>query len=327
LRATPPPLAVGARFRTALASAPDPRLAEAVSLLESLADDYLDLLARANTRPPGREPAQRSIEHLSVEQAAEDLAVEERNRLGLGDGPIQQLREILEIEVGLRVFIVPLPAQVAGLFVYVESVGGCVAANSNHPSERRRWTMAHEYAHFLSARSHAEVTPVHIGTRVSESERFADCFAANFLMPRNGLVRRFHELKRNNDGVMTPSMLVQLAHSYRVSVQALTLRLEDLNQLRSGMWDRLKDNNFQPRVAASRLGLDLDEVVPERLPLHYRMVAAQLFIDGDITETQFARFLHMDVVSARRAFERLTATRDVSDDGLEQIVDLMQSSE
>lgn len=327
-RPTFPPTSIGARFRIALASIPENHeLREVITQLEEHADDYLDLLHRAQVKPPGRETPVRSIDHVDAKQAGEDLAIEERNRLGIGDGPVQHLREILEIDVGLRIFLVALPAKVAGLFVYVELLGGCVAINKNHPPERRRWTMAHEYAHFLVSRDRAEVTPIAPQRRVHDGERLADSFAANFLMPRNGLVRRFHELKRNKGGKTTPAMLVQLAHSYRVSVQALTLRLEDLGLVRSGTWDRLRDHNFQPRAAVRKLDLGLAVAPKDALPLHYRILAAQLYVDGEITETQLARYLHTDIVGARREYEHLTSTNDVSEDGLLQIVDLTESPE
>ncbi len=327
LRPSAPPATIGARFRAALASVPDARqLSGAVSLLEDHADNYLDLLRRAKTDAPGRYPAARSINHLDPQQAGEDLATEERNRLGLGDGPIRPLREVLEIDVGLRVFLLPLPRHVAGLFVYVEELGGCIAVNISHPAERRRWTMAHEYAHYLATRDRAEVTPVSQRRHQPEGERFADAFAANFLMPRSGLSRRFHELKRSKEGKITPATLVQLAHAYQVSVQALTLRLEDLRLVPPGTWDKLADNDFQPRAAARILGIELAEQATEALPLHYRLLAVQLYADGEITEAQLAKYLGTDIVGARRAFQELTETRDVSDDGSLQIVDLNEAA-
>jgi len=326
-RATPPPVAIGARFRAALASAPEAgQLSGAVSRLEHQADNYLDLLRRAHIDPPGRYPPARNISHLDPWQAGEDLATEERNRLGIGDGPIRPLREVLEIEVGLRVFLLPLPSKVAGLFVDVDELGGCIGVNISHPTERQRWTMAHEYAHYLATRDRAEVTPVTQRRHLPESERFADAFAANFLMPRSGLSRRFHELKRSKDVKVTPATLVQLAHAYGVSVQALTLRLEDLRLLPPGTWDRLRDNDFQPRAAARILGLQPAEYAAEALPLHYRLLAVQLYADGEITEPQLARYLGTDIVGARRVYQELTETRDVSDDGAPQIVDLAEAA-
>jgi Zn-dependent peptidase ImmA (M78 family)/DNA-binding XRE family transcriptional regulator len=327
LRPTPPPLAIGARFRAALAHAPHAEaMPEVVAQLEERADNYLDLLRRAHSEPPGRFQPARSISHLDPWQAGEDLATEERNRLGIGDGPIRPLREVLEIEVGLRIFLLQLPNHVAGLFVNVEALGGCIGVNINHPAERRRWTMAHEYAHYLATRDRAEVTPVAQRRQQPESERFADAFAANFLMPRSGLSRRFHELKRSKQGKVTPATLVQLAHAYGVSVQALTLRLEDLRLVPTGTWDRFRDNDFQPRAAARLLGLEPGEHAADALPLHYRLLAVQLYADGEITETQLARYLGTDIVGARRAYQQLTETGDVSEDGSPQIVDLAEAA-
>lgn len=325
LRPAPPPLAIGTRFRAALASAPNAE--SGIRDLESHADDYLDLLRKAKTGLPGTYPTTRTIDHLDPDRVAEDFAVEERNRLGIGEGPVQRMREVLELEAGLRVFIVPLPPTVAGLFVFFESLGGCAATNARHPVERRRWTMAHEYAHFLASRGRPEITPLSQGRRVSDTERFADAFAANFLMPRTGLARRFNELKRSAGGKVTPAMLVQLAHLYCVSVQALTLRLEDLELIGSGTWDKLRGHKFQPRAAASDMGLKPNTDSVETMPLHYRSVAAQLYAAGEITEGQLARYLRTDIVGARRSYQELTATRDVAADGSAQIVDLAASEE
>ncbi len=280
----------------------------------------------ARTRNRQASTRLRKIDYLDPAQAAEDLATEERNRLGLGDGPVQGLREMLEVDVGLRIFVEPLPSRVAGLFVFVEPLGGCVAVNSLHPPERRDWTLAHEYSHFLVSRDRAEVTLVSHRRQQPETERFADAFAASFLMPRSGLSRRFNELKRSKAGQVTAATLVQLAHSYHVSVQALTLRLEELRLIRAGTWDRLKDHNFQPRAAAKILGLQAEgEQASESLPYYYRLLATQLYADGEITEGQLARYLGTDIVGARRLYQKLTQSRDVSDEGASQILDLAEA--
>lgn len=328
LRATQPPTAVGARIRAAFPPASkDGDLAESIGRLEHQVDGYLDLLNRSGARPPGREAPVRSIEHLDPERAGEDAAVDERNRLGAGDGPIHGLREILEFEVGLPTFMLPLPAKIAGLFVHVDTLGGYVAVNERHPVERRRWTMAHEYAHYLASRHRAEVTTLAPQGRGGARERFAEAFAANFLMPRSGLARRFHELQRSRDGRVTPAMLVQLAHSYQVSVQGLALRLESLGLLRSGTWEKLRATEFQSRVAARRIGPGLGGDPADTFPLYYRLLAAQLYADAEITESQYARYLETDIVGARHEYERLTATHDVADDGSTRVVNIAETAE
>jgi Zn-dependent peptidase ImmA (M78 family)/DNA-binding XRE family transcriptional regulator len=327
LRPSQPPASIRARFRTGLMTSPnDAELDEAVEELEHFADNYIDLLRRSQGRLPGRPPAVRPTDYLGPDGAGEALATEERNRLGLGDGPLQWLREVLEVEVGLRIFLLDLPSKVAGVFINLEPLGGCIGVNRNHPPQRRRWTMAHEYAHYLASRDRPEVTRLGSG-RVNDSERLAEAFAANFLIPRNGVVRRFHELKQDSGGKATPTTLVQLAHTYRVSVQALCLRLETLDLIRHGTWDKLKDHNFQPRAAIDMLNLAPVPDSGEPLPYHYRTLATQLYVDGDITESQFAQYLDMSVIDARKEFHKLTSTPDVGEDGQPQIVDLLDSVE
>ncbi len=323
LRPSAPPAAVGARFRAALgAKAPVPDIDALITELERIGDDYLDLARQAGAELPRRYPALRTLD-LSTEEA-EDLATDERNRLGLGDGPVERLREVLENDVGIRLFIISLPARVAGLFIYAEPLGGCVAVNAKHPLERRRFTMAHEYAHFLVSRDRPEVTLLGRSTRVPEGERFADTFAAALLMPRSGLARRFHELKRSQSGKATPTTLLQLARAYRVSVQAMTHRLEDLQLIPGGTWDKLVDNKFKPRAAERHLGMSELLGEGDSLPQHYRTLAVQLYAQGKITEGQLARFLRTDRVGARDIYRSLTGSPDVSDDGAPQIFDLVE---
>ncbi len=326
LRPSEPPVAIGARFRTALASTPGAlEIEHSIQELERNADHYLDLLRRSSSSLPGHAPVGRPVDGLEASVAAETLATYERARLGLGDGPIDRLREVLEIEVGLRIFVIPLPRNISGLFVYVDPLGGCVAVNANHPRERQRWTKAHEYAHFIVNHTKPEITEIPGRKRLSESERFADGFAASFLMPRTGLVRRFVELKRSKAGSVTPASLVQLAHTYGVSAQALTLRLEDLGMIPSGTWDKLRDHDFRPRRAAELIGIQRLQDATEAFPLHYRSLAAQLYAEAEISETQLARYLDTDIVGARRAYQALTTTSDVGDDGMNQILDLRES--
>ncbi|WP_156887492.1 ImmA/IrrE family metallo-endopeptidase [Propionicicella superfundia] len=326
LRPSEPPAAIGARFRTALATTPGAQEIEhSIQELERNADHYLDLLRRSSSSLPGHSPAARPVDGLDTNVAAETLALDERTRLGLGDGPIDRLRETLEIEVGLRVFVLPLPRNISGLFVYLDPLGGCVAVNANHPRERRRWTKAHEYAHFIVNRNKPEITEIPGRKRLSESERFADAFAANFLMPRTGLIRRFNELKRSKAERVTPASLVQLAHSYGVSAQAMTLRLEDLSMIPAGTWDKLKDHDFQPRKAAEQLGIQQQRESIEAFPVHYRSLAVQLYADAEISESQLSQYLDTDIVGARQAYQELTTTSDIGDDGMAQIFDLRGS--
>lgn len=328
VRPSPPLEGLGAQFRAALAGTRyGDELSSLVEELVRLGDDYLELARLSGAALPRRYPQVIDITGLDVRQAAEDIAVGERNRLGLGDGPLPELREVLNDQVGLRIFALQLPSHVAGLFVYAEPLGGCVAVNARHPVERQRWSLAHEFGHFLTSRTRAEVTVLYQYERLPAHERFADAFAANFLMPRAGLRRRYHELVQSRGGDATAADLLQLAHVYRVSLQGVVLRLEDLRLVPAGSFDRLWELGFRPIEAERMLGLRREPPDQQLLPLRFRYLAAELFIQGDITEGQLARFLRTDRVSARAVVEELTASADVTEEGCAALFRLVQAAD
>src|ERR1700730_13319831 len=78
-----------------------PRIQE----FQDLCEDYrrLEDLRKAPLRQ--RYPPPSHIEKLDPLHAAEDVAAEERRRLRLGDGPLLNLRDTLESDIGLRIFL------------------------------------------------------------------------------------------------------------------------------------------------------------------------------------------------------------------------------
>ncbi len=278
----------------------------AVRQLEALADDYLEL-ERLNGSPQIRRyPPVAEIAGLAAGEAGESLASSERNRLGLGDGPVLGLRELLEDDVGMRIFAVPLPSKIAGLFIWSTTHGPCVGINAAHPLERQRWSLAHEYAHFLAQRAHTEVTILHAYRRTPSSERFADAFAEHFLMPTSGLRRRFQEMRQTRPQGVTPADLLNLAERYQASVEAMVRRLENIGLVRSHTWGNLIDSGFQVREAQKLL--EIDSLAPDAdlLPVRYRNLAVTAFLQGEITEGQLARFMRTDRASVRDVVKQLS---------------------
>ena len=161
---------------------------------ETLCQDYLELEQLVNAPVARYEPAEVQLGRTDANALAESVAQHERSRLNLGDAPIALLRILLENGIGLRIFYMELKpsGSLAGLYAYSPELGGCIAVNRQHPEERRRWTMVHEYGHFLADRQRADALPDR-GSRRAEEERFADAFARNFLLPKNGVVRRFQQ--------------------------------------------------------------------------------------------------------------------------------------
>jgi Zn-dependent peptidase ImmA (M78 family)/transcriptional regulator with XRE-family HTH domain len=274
-----------------------------------------------------RYPEPYDVSSTPHELAAEEVASSERNRLGLGDGPVGNLWGLLESDVGLRVFAIPMSdRQIAGLFVYTEEYGGCIAVNANHPEGRRRLSAAHEYAHFLTNRHTPEITVLRSWKKMPEAERLADAFARHFLMPSAGLRRRFASVRRAKDSPITPADLLALTHLYQVSFQSMTWRLEELKLLPPGTWEKLNDLGFHPDKAREYLHLPEQDASLSRLPLRYKTLAVQAFLDGHLTEGQLAERLQTDRLGARETVRELTVQDRLTDEGHWQQVPLNLSA-
>ncbi len=305
------------QFRTSVirAGSYQTELEQAVREFQKLCEDYVYLERISGTPLQRAYPPEYYVDGLQPEEAAEDFASAERNRLGLGDAPIINLRELLENDVGLRVFYLRLPSRIAGMFTYSDELGGCIAINSAHPEERRRWSLTHEYGHFLTSRFRSEVSVLLAYERTPASERLGDGFAGAFLMPTSGLRRKFNEAARQRKGKITPADLCRLANYYFVSVEALTRRLESLHLAPSGTWERLQDRGFKVREAQSILQLQPPCYSEEALPPRYQYLAAEAFQREMLTEGQLARLLRVDRVEARRIVQKLTRRPYVSVEG------------
>ena len=289
-----------------------------ISHLEELCRNYLELEEIMDAPLPQNYPQEYQVSNMPLEATAESIAIAERQRLGLGDSPIAHLRDILEQSVGLRIFYIKMPSKYSEVYSFDEKLGGCMAINANHPEERRRWSLAHGYLHFLAHRRKPVVDFDGQYQRLPESERLAEAFPKYFLMPTSSLLKQFNDMHRSH-GKFTPTNLFTLAHYYGVSVSALVYRLEDLELLPSGTWDRLRDRGLKVRKVQQELGLEAIMQRTDVTPIHYQHLAIEALDQGLITEGRFANFLDIDRLEARRLAEVL---REHSSGTLEDITHL-----
>lgn len=280
------------------------RINPIIQRFEELCRNYLELEKIMDAPIPRNYPQEYDVTNMPIEAAAESIAIAERQRLGLGDGPITMLRDILEQSVGIRVFYLNMPAKYSEIYSYDDQLGGCMAINLGHYEERRRWSMAHGYLHFLTHRRKPVIDFEGQYKRIPESERLAEAFPKYFLMPTSGLLSRFNNMYRTH-GKFTPTNLFMLAHYYGVSIEALVYRLEDMELLPSGTWDRLRDRGLKVKKVQQELGLEEIDQRTDILPIHYQHLAIEALDQGIITEGRFADFLGVDRLKARRIAESL----------------------
>lgn len=284
---------------------------------QSLCEDYrqLEELRRAPLRR--RYPPPYDVETIDPLLAAEDVASAERQRLGLGDGPIANLRAILENDVGLRIFLLRLPSKVAGMYAFTEALGACVAVNLDHPLERRRQTLTHEYGHFLTSRFRSEVLQEGRYARRPRHEWFAEEFGRAFLMPETGIRRRFLDLQRDRHKSVTRGDLCRLAYFFAVSVEAMVRRLEELQLVPAGLWDRLRSEGFRALEAQRILGLDAAVPQEQQLPLRYLGLVLEAWHSGDLSEGQVAQRLRMSRLGARELLGKIAPAEHGAAGGLD----------
>ena len=179
LRAVADKMKTGDQFQAGLNAA--------IDQLQALAEDYLELEKLMGSPHRPSYPSEVVLNpKLDPTEQAEVVANQERNRLGLGDQPVIDLRSTLEWDVGLRIFYTrDLPSSIAGMYAYSAELGACILINRNHPPERRRVSMLHEYGHFLLStdRYKPGIDYLTMPGRKPANERFAEAFALSFLMP------------------------------------------------------------------------------------------------------------------------------------------------
>lgn len=305
----------------------DPELDRGIAGLQQFAEDYRELERLMDAPLRSKLPEERTLNNaVDPVQLAEDMAIEERRRLGLGDQPVINLRAILETEVGLRIFYGDLPSPIAGMYAFVTDLGCCILINRKHPEERRRVSMLHEKGHVIIDRYKPGIDYLTMPGRKPANERFADAFATAFLMPATSVRRRFLDTVSTTSDFRVAD-LCRLAHTYFVSVEAMALRLEHLGLVPKGTADHLKESKLPAREAKAELHLPPHPVNAEPYPERYKALAVYAYEQEKISEGQLARFLRCDRVTAREIVQEYLTSRDVNDEGQTEAVQFEQTQQ
>lgn len=260
------------------------------------------------------------------------LADDERRRLGLGSAPIADLAELLETQ-GARTGLVDLPDDVSGLTLSDRKVGLFVVANRTHHYLRRRFSLAHEYAHLLLDRARFGLVS-RATQRDDLLEVRANAFAAAFLMPEDGIrqfvaglgkgkaSRSYAEVfdgagsinveSRSEPGSQALQLydVVQLAHHFGVSRPAALYRLRNLRLMTESEFAQLKahDDAGTGKQLAERLGLPEPDHTEIRNEFRHRFLGLAL------------EAYRRDEIS-RGKLEELAAMVDLTAEELERLID------
>jgi Zn-dependent peptidase ImmA (M78 family)/DNA-binding XRE family transcriptional regulator len=290
------------RFRKALDSR-DEAAADAAQLMADLARAEVELENLLGVKRARNYPPERPILPGDVRMQAEQDATELRERLGLGARPVADIVTLLEMEIGVRVYVRKLDSRISGLFAYDDVLGPCMLLNASHPKERRNQTAGHETGHFISTRGQPEVLHYHEAEN-SREERYANAFGRAFLTPARAVMQKFQEVTAGSDR-LTRRHVIVLAHFFGVSREAMVRRLEELVLVKPGTWDWFQDNggitDEQTRQVLGDLEIpDTGRTEAERpTALRLNLLAEEVYRRELLSEGQLARLLGLDRVELR----------------------------
>ncbi len=306
------------RFRKVFGTS-DKATDNAAKLLSDLVKAEVEMENLLGIRRIANYPPERPILRGDVRAQAEHDALELRQRLGLGNSPIADIVTLLELELGVRMYIRRLDSKISGLFAYDEALGPCMLLNANHPRDRRTQSVAHECGHFVSTRREPEILHSY-DSENSREERYANAFGRAFLTPARAVSQKFQEVIAGSDRMSRRHVIV-LAHFFGVSREAMVRRLEELSLVKPATWDWFQSNggitDDQARqVLGDLLVPDAHKAEADRpTTLRLNLLAVEVHRQGLLSEGQLARLLNLDRIEVRQILDSAGPEADGGDEG------------
>ena len=217
-------------------------------------DSWAEFLNQANQEHQGLYKTPRKLDRGFIEDSrrAPTLAAEVREYFSLGTDAAPDLYAFLD-ELGIIVYKLPLGGytaqgrdQVSGAFYNHPKLGYCILVNADTTLGRQAFTLAHEFAHALYHYSKRGITSTG-GAYADPKERFANVFAAHFLVPAKTLKQMAA------GGNIDPHKALQLAAYFRVSYATMLMRLAEEKLITYNQKEEWRQ--YGPRSMAKQLNL------------------------------------------------------------------------
>jgi Zn-dependent peptidase ImmA (M78 family)/DNA-binding XRE family transcriptional regulator len=223
-------------------------------------DDWAEFLESTGFEVKGFHTPRRLDHGFETDlRIASALATEVREYYHLGSSAIPDLASFLD-KRGILVYRAPLGKysaiaanHISGAFYNHPKLGSCILVNSDTTPGRQTFTLAHEFAHALYHYSAKGITSLS-DQAFEAKERFANAFAAHFLVPSKSMRQVIREIQVIEQ--MDPNKVVQLASYFRVSYATMLMRLMEEKVISAEEGKQWKQ--YSPRSIARKLGLDTE---------------------------------------------------------------------
>lgn len=228
-------------------------------------------------RPRGAERLIKSLDE--IESFARNL----RKEWALGIDPIEQLAEVLE-DRGVKVAMVDAEGEVDGLSCWANESIPVLVVKKNQPSDRLRFSMAHELGHLLLNVS-----------KLIDPEKAANRFAGAFLVPQEAAKAELGERRHS----FSFYELMSLREKYGMSVQAWIHRAQDLGIIDGSFAAYLFRLLKQRGLFKKELGRPLASEQPNR----FERLVVQAAEEGLISPSKGADLLNIPLNAFRKKLE------------------------
>lgn len=160
----------------------------------------------------------------------ENAVLKLRNEWNIGIDPIHNIIQLLEDKEIKVIELFDVDGKFDGMATYVNDKFPVIVVNGNFPVERKRFTLLHELGHLLLNLPECDV---------KQEENFCNKFAAEFLFPKQIVVKEFGG-KRDH---ITITELISTQKKYGISIPAIIYRLVD-----SEILSKQRHTNFYKKI-------------------------------------------------------------------------------
>ncbi len=215
-----------------------------------------------------------------------------RKFLDLGSRPAFTLKRVLENDLRIKIFQLPLSNGISGACVVDKNLGAGILINANDKPWRRNYDMAHELFHIVTwdVFSHEEVGN---GTTKTRPEKFADIFASSLLLPERHLTESFNDRVINNQLELIDA--IEIAKEFGVSTPAILWRLVNLKRIKKKDVEKvLEDPLFSKTDRQNRQNIVDSQIKSSKYPARYIYLSYRCLKEGKISRGVFSKYLDID---------------------------------
>ena len=200
------------------------------------------------------------IDSISLSENISSVTSDQRKKLSISfvdqinwsdsQFAFNQFRSVIENQ-GIFIYVVRAPLSDFRGFSLFEETGlpGIVINGRDEHIEPRIFTLFHEYAHILLR--NAGMCDEHHNT-TNEIERFCNLFAAEILLPEDGLVDLIKSIYGEIPDDWTNVKIRTVANKAKISQQSFLLRLQELNLIKEGIYEAWLKQWEEQKVSVSK---------------------------------------------------------------------------